>query len=29
MKYQVMKRCVIKGSTWNFGDIVESGKYFD
>jgi hypothetical protein len=29
MKYQVMKRCVIKGSTWNVGDIVESGKDFD
>tara|TARA_B100001057_G_C22691567_1_gene888005 strand:- start:267 stop:488 length:222 start_codon:yes stop_codon:yes gene_type:complete len=26
MKYQVMKRCVISGSTWNVGDIVESGK---
>ena len=29
MKYQVMKRCVIKGATWNVGDIVESGKDFD
>lgn len=26
MKYQVMKRCVISGSTWNVGDVVESGK---
>jgi hypothetical protein len=26
MKYQVQKRCVINGSTWNIGDIVESGK---
>jgi len=29
MKYEVKKRCVIKGSTWNVGDIVESGKDFD
>ena len=29
MKYQVMKRCRIKGSTCNVGDIVESGKDFD
>jgi hypothetical protein len=29
MKYQVTKRCVVKGSTWNVGDIVESGKDFD
>lgn len=29
MKYQVIKRCVINGSTWNVGDIVESGKDFD
>jgi hypothetical protein len=28
MKYQVMKRCVINGSTWNVGDIVETGKDF-
>jgi|TARA_Y100000052_G_C2951601_1_gene87620 hypothetical protein len=26
MKYQVMKRCVISGSTWNVGDVVEAGK---
>ena len=26
MKYQVMKRCVISGSTWNIGDILDSGK---
>jgi hypothetical protein len=28
MKYQVMKRCVINGQTWNVGDIVEVGKDF-
>lgn len=28
MKYQVMKRCVIQGSTWNVGDVVETGKDF-
>ncbi len=29
MKYQVIKRCFVKGSTWNVDDIVESGKDFD
>ena len=29
MKYQVIKRCRVKDSTWNVGDIVESGKDFD
>jgi hypothetical protein len=29
MKYEVKKRCRIKGSTCNVGDIVESGKDFD
>jgi len=29
MKYQVQKRCVINGSTWNIGDLVEPGKDFD
>lgn len=28
MKYQVMKRCVINGQTWNVGDLVEVGKDF-
>ena len=28
MKYQVMKRCVINGQSWNVGDLVEVGKDF-
>jgi hypothetical protein len=29
MKYKVLKRCAVRGVSWNPGDIVESGKDFD